>query len=97
MGWGGHIIIIGLPKWLTGKESTCQCANAQDIGSIPGSGRSPREGNGYPLQYFHLESSMDRGETGGLESTVSKSQTQLSTHMLLLNTHLFYLFGCTRS
>ena len=98
VGWGeGYIIIIVLPKWLNGKESTCQCANAQNIGSIPGSGRSPREGNGYPLQYFRLENSMDRGETGRLESTVSKSQTQLSIHTLLLKTHLFHLFGCTRS
>ena len=32
-----------------------------DAGSIPGSGRSPGEGNGYPLQYFCLENSVDRG------------------------------------
>ena len=36
-------------------------ANAGDAGSIPGSGRSPREGNGNPLQYSCLENSMDRG------------------------------------
>ena len=35
--------------------------NAGDLGSIPGLGRSPAEGNGYPLQYFGLESPMDRG------------------------------------
>ena len=40
-----------------GKASTC---NAGDMGSIPGSGRSPGEGNGNPLQYC-LENSMDRG------------------------------------
>ena len=39
-----------------GKESAC---NAGDPGSIPGSGRCPGEGNGYPLQYFGLENSMD--------------------------------------
>ena len=39
-----------------GKESTC---NAGDLGSIPGLGRSPGEGNGYPLQYPGLENSMD--------------------------------------
>ena len=38
------------------KESAC---NAGDLGSIPGLGRSPGKGNGYPLQYFGLESSMD--------------------------------------
>ena len=36
----------------SGKESAC---NAGDLGSIPGSGRSPGEGNGYPLQYSCLE------------------------------------------
>ena len=40
-----------------GKESAC---NMGDLGSIPGSGRSPGEGNGYPLQYSCLENSMDR-------------------------------------
>ena len=39
-----------------GKESTY---NVGDSGSIPGSGRSPREGIGYPLQYSGLENSMD--------------------------------------
>ena len=38
------------------KESTC---NAEDLGSIPGLGRSPGEGNSYPLQYSDLENSMD--------------------------------------
>ena len=40
------------------EESVC---NAGDAGSIPGSGRSPGEGNGYPCQYSCLENSMDRG------------------------------------
>ena len=43
---------------LVGNESTC---NAGDPGSIPGSGRSPGEGNGNPLQYSCLENPMDRG------------------------------------
>ena len=41
-----------------GKESAC---NAGDPSLIPGSGRSPGEGNGFPLQYSCLENSMDRG------------------------------------
>ena len=41
-----------------GKESAC---NAGDPGSIPGSGRSSGEGNGYPLQYSSLENPIDRG------------------------------------
>ena len=46
------------PGGSDGKESAC---NAGDLGSIPGSGRSPGEGTGYPLQYSGLENSMDRG------------------------------------
>ena len=41
------------------KESSCRTG---DLGLIPGSGRSPGEGYGYPLQYSCLENSMDRGE-----------------------------------
>ena len=41
----------GLPRWLSSKESACQ---AGDVGSIPGPGRSPGEGNGNPLQYSFL-------------------------------------------
>ena len=48
---------LGLSCSSNGKESTCDAA---DQGSIPGSGRSPREGNGNPLQYSCLENSMDR-------------------------------------
>ena len=46
------------------KESAC---NAGDLGLIPGLGRSPEEGNGYPLQYSCLENPMDR-KPGGLQS-----------------------------
>ena len=48
--------MLGFPGGSAGKESTC---NAGDLGSIPGLGRSPGEGNGYPLQYSDLENSMD--------------------------------------
>ena len=48
----------GFPGGSDGKESVC---NARDPVSIPGSGRSPGEGNGYPLQYSYLGDSMDRG------------------------------------
>ena len=44
------------PDSSVGKESAC---NAGDPGSIPGSGKSPGEGIGYPLQYSSLENSMD--------------------------------------
>ena len=47
--------------------------NARDLGSIPGLGRSPGEGNGYPLQHSGLQNSMDCIVHG-----VTKSQTRLS-------------------
>ena len=46
----------GFPCGSAGKESVC---NAGDLGLVPGLGRSPGEGNGYPLQYSGLENSMD--------------------------------------
>ena len=51
----------GLPWWLSSKESAYNAGDARDMGSIPGLGRSPREGNGNPLQYFCLGNPMDRG------------------------------------
>ena len=47
-----------LPGSSVGRESAC---NVGDIGSLPGLGRSPGEGNGNPLQYSCLENPMDRG------------------------------------
>ena len=49
----------GFPGSSDGKVSAC---NVGDLGSIPGSGRSPGEGNGNPLQYSYLENSMDGGD-----------------------------------
>ena len=53
MGFPGGSVVKNLPP------------NAGDVGSIPGPGRSPEEGNGNPLQYSYLENAMDRG---GLQS-----------------------------
>ena len=53
-------------------------ANSGDAGSIPGSGRSPGEGNGKLLQYSCLENSMDREAWQATVHGVSKSQTRLS-------------------
>ena len=50
-----------------GSDGKVSAYNVGDLGSIPGSGRSPREGNGNPLQYSCLEKSMDRG---GWQATV---------------------------
>ena len=53
-------------------------ANSGDVGSVPGSGRSPGEGNGYPLQYSYLENPMDRGAWWATVHGVAKSRTRLS-------------------
>ena len=53
-------------------------ASAGDIGSIPGSERSPGEGNSNPLQYSWLGSPMDRGAWWAIVHGVSNSETQLS-------------------
>ena len=57
------------------KESAC---SARDLGSIPGSGRSPGEGNGSPLQRSRLGNPMDRGAWGSPVHGVATSQAQLS-------------------
>ena len=59
---------------LVGKETAC---NVGDLGSIPGLGRSPEEGNGNPLQYSCLENPMDRGTWQATVHRIAKSLTQL--------------------
>ena len=69
------ILDRGFPAGSDSKESAC---NVGDSGSIPGSERSPGEGNGYPLQYSCLENSMNRGAWQATVHGVSKSWTQPS-------------------
>ena len=61
-----------------GSEVKASACNEEDLGSIPGLGRSPGEGNGNPLQYSCLENPMDGGAWWATVQGVSKSQTQLS-------------------
>ena len=70
-----HSFHIGLPWCLSSKESAC---NARDLGSIPGSQRSPGGGHGNPLQYSCLENTMDGGAWQATVHGVLKSWTQLS-------------------
>ena len=67
--YGKLVNYMGFPCGSAGKESSC---NVGDLGLIPGLGRSPGEGIGYPLQYSALENSMDCIVHG-----VAKSQTLL--------------------
>ena len=55
-------LLNGFPGWLSSQEFTC---NAGDAGSVPGSGRSPRRGNGNPLQYSGLVNPTDQRSLAG--------------------------------
>ena len=66
MGFPGGSVVKNLP------------ANAEDLGSIPGLGRSPGGGYGNPLQYSCLENSMDRGAWQATVHGGAKCQTQLT-------------------
>ena len=75
----------GFPAGSVGKESAC---SAGDLGLIPGSGRSPEGGHGYPLQYSCLESPMDRGAWQATVYRVTKSWAQLkqlSMHIICIH------------
>ena len=65
----------GFPGGSNGKRIAC---NAGDLGLIPGLGRSPGEGDGYPLQYSGLENPMDREAWGATVYGVAKGQIRLS-------------------
>ena len=71
-GWATHSSVLDFPGDSDGKESTC---NEVDLGSIPGSGRFPGEGNGYPLQYSDLENSVYRGAWQAPVHGVAESDT----------------------
>ena len=74
------------PCGSAGKEAACNVGN---LGSIPGLGRSPGGGNGYPLQYSCLEGSMGRGACQASVHGVANSLTSLPQFFpttLLLNT-----------
>ena len=63
-----------------GKESTC---SVEDLGSIPGLGRSPGEGKGYPLQYSGLKNSMDYIVHGVAKSKTGLNNFHLHFHRIL--------------
>ena len=71
----GCLHSLGFPG---GSEVKASASNAGDLGSIPGSGRSPGNGNGNPLQDSCLENPMDRGAWWATVHGVAKSRTRLS-------------------
>ena len=62
------------------KNPPANAGDARDMGSIPGLGRFPGEGNGSPLQYSRLENSKDRGAWWATIHGITKSWTRLSEH-----------------
>ena len=65
-------VLWSLPRWFSGEESTC---NTRDVSSIPGSRRSPIEGNGNALQFACLGDPMDRGVWQATVHGVAESDT----------------------
>ena len=72
-----------------GKESACNAGNTGDVGSVPGLGKAPGEGNGNPLQYSSLENPMDKGTYRATVQTVAKGWTRLSD----LHTYLPFYYS----
>ena len=96
-GFGYISDFIGCPGGSEVKASAC---NEGGLGSIPGSGRSPGEGNGNPLQYSCLENPMDGGAGWATVHRVAKSQTRLSDftfwfHFLSPSIVLHWPFCCS--
>ena len=86
------LYVTGLPRWLSGKESTGQVGDAR---LIPGLGRSPGEGNGDPLQYSCLGNPMGRGAwqaaVHGItkeSGTTKQTKTIIDSEFLPSLTHL---------
>ena len=70
---------FSLYHWRCGSKVKAFACNVGDLSLIPGSGRSPGEGNGNPLQYCCLENPMDGGAWWATVHRVAKSRTRLST------------------
>ena len=69
---------MGFPNSSVVKNLPAKAEDTGDVGSIPGSGRSPGGGNGNPFQYSCLENPMDRGDWQGIVHGVTKSRIGLS-------------------
>ena len=74
----GDTHCLGLPRWLSSKESACQCRRHKRHVSDPWVGKIPWRRKHNPLRYSCLENSMDRGAWWATVHGVAKSQTRLS-------------------
>ena len=90
--YGGYTVVgfcLGFPGGSEVKVPACYLG---DLGSVPGLGRFPGEGNGNPLQYSCLENPMDRGAWWATVHGVTKSQTQLSDFTFFSFVQRFVMF-----
>ena len=69
------------------KNTPANAGDIRDVGLIPGSGKSPGEGHGNPLQYSCLENPMDRGAWWAVVHGVAKSRTRLSDFPFTFHFH----------
>ena len=86
--WGCSLLWLllfwGFPGGTVVENQAANTGHIGDLGSIPGSGRSPGGGHGNPLQYSCLENSMDRGAWRATVHRVTESDTTQHAHRLLL-------------
>ena len=68
--------------WFSGKESACNAGDAGDVGSIPGSRKSPGEENGNPIQYSCLKNHIGKGAWQATVQGDTESETSEQAHML---------------
>ena len=90
-------IIESLCDFPGGSDGKASAYSVGDLGSIPGWGRSPGEGNGNPLQYSCLENSMDGGAWWATPHGVAKSRTRLSDVNVNVNVVLLKLTPYSKS
>ena len=76
------------------KNPSTNSGDTRDAGSVSGWGRSPGEGNDYPLQYACLETVTDRGAWWAIVHGVTKSDTRVHTHTTRVQGHQVYLHCC---
>ena len=82
---------MGLSQWFAGKESTCNAGATGNVGSIPGSGRSPGGGHGNPLQHSYLENPMDRAARGAIvHGFPEPDMTEATEHAHMHISKMFY-------
>ena len=87
------VLIWGFPGGTSGKEPPANAGDVGDVGSIPGSGRSPGGERGNSLQYSCLESPMERGPLQAAVHRVAQNQTQLKQLRSQASNSLFYQFS----